>query len=365
MKLLRLYSRRSDGKVQFWEKEVEGGKHRTHSGIEGGKIVTTKWTVCTAKNVGKRNESKPEEQAVLEALAEHKKKTDKGYKDSLDQIDDSGYFEPMLAKVWQEHKDEVKYPVFVQPKLDGLRLIASKDGLFSRNGKPYASIPHIAEALKPLFKKHPQAILDGEVYADKFAEDFNKICKLARQMKPTTNDLAESAKYIEYHVYDFPSWPGEFSKRLMGLKKVLGALNDKRIVPVETHVAGTEASVIQWFEKMVEDGYEGLIVRADAKYENKRTTALLKYKEFSDAEYEIVDVCEGLGNRSGGAGYIVCKKADGSTFRSNIKGTREFCAKMLKNKDDYIGKMGTIKYANLTPDGVPRFPYFMRLRGAE
>ncbi len=83
----------------------------------------------------------------------------------------------------------------------------------------------------------------------------------------------------------------------------------------------------------------------------------------------IVGVNEGVGNRSGGAGNVVCKKLDGTpfldgrlTFDSNIKGTREFCKEMLLKKDDYIGKVGTIKYFNLTPDGKPRFPYFMGLR---
>ena len=112
----------------------------------------------------------------------------------------------------------------------------------------------------------------------------------------------------------------------------------------------------------VENGYEGAMVRLDTKYEQKRTKNLLKYKEFKDGEYLILNVVEGVGNRSGGAGAIVCKNKDGSTFNSNIKGTREFCKEMLLKKDDYIGKTATIKYFNLTVDGVPRFPYFMGLR---
>lgn len=103
-----------------------------------------------------------------------------------------------------------------------------------------------------------------------------------------------------------------------------------------------------------------MIVRQDTLYENKRTKSLLKYKEFNDAEYRIVDVLEGVGNKSEMAGSIVC--TDGKvSFNSNIKGNREFCRQMLKGKKKYVGKMATIQYFNLTPDGIPRFPYFLRL----
>jgi DNA ligase-1 len=134
-------------------------------------------------------------------------------------------------------------------------------------------------------------------------------------------------------------------------------------------MATSEKDVVEAYEEFVTKGYEGAMVRVNAKYEQKRTKNLLKYKEFTDGEYTIVDVVEGVGNRSGGAGNIVCKKLDGTTFKdgrntfdSNIKGTRDFCKQMLLKKDDYIGKVGSIKYFNLTPDGKPRFPYFMGLR---
>lgn len=376
MKLPPLYSRRSDGKVQIWEKEVDGGKHRSHSGILNGEIVTSAWTVCAGKNVGRANETSPAQQALAEANSEWKKKKDKGYKEDINEIDTMSFFEPMLAKLWQDHKDDVlediknkKYP-WVQTKLDGLRLIANKDGLWTRNGKAYKSIPHIYEALKPLFDYNPKYIFDGEVYADRYATDFNKICSLAKKTKPTAEDLAESAKSIEYHIYDFPFWEDVFSERFKELKKVLKFADGNKILKlVRTHKVTSEEEIVSYFEEFIEAGYEGMMVRLDTKYENKRTKNLLKYKEFIDEEYLIVDVIEGEGNRSGVAGKIVCQRLDGKPFgdgkltcESSIKGNMEYCKEMLENKDQYIGKIGTIKYFNLTPAGKPRFPYFMRLR---
>lgn len=367
MKLPPLYSRRSDGKIQIWEKEIDGNKHRSLSGILNGEIVVSEWTLCTAKNISRANATTADEQALTEARSEWQKKIDKGYKQDINDIDKVTFFEPMLAKNWEDYKHEIAehYPLFIQPKLDGLRLIANKDGLWSRNGKEFKSIPHIYEALKPLFKYNPKYIFDGEVYADKFNQDFNKICSLAKKTKPTRDDLIESAKSIEYHIYDFPFWDDVFSKRHEELTKVLRFTSHPAIKKVATHEATCENDIVGHYEDFVEKGYEGAMVRLDTKYEQKRTKNLLKYKEFKDDEYLILDVIEGVGNRSGGAGAIVCKNKDGSTFHSNIKGSREFCKEMLLKKHEYIGKMGTIKYFNLTTDGVPRFPYFMRLREEE
>lgn len=364
MKFPPLYSRRSDGKIHIWEKEVDGNKHRTISGIADGKAVISEWTVCAGKNTGRANSTTAEQQSLMECKSEIQKKLDKGYKEDINDIDTALFFEPMLAKTWQDYKDEALKTgtLFLQPKLDGLRLVANKDGLWTRNGKEYKSIPHIYDALRPLFRYNPKYIFDGEVYADKFNQDFNKICSLAKKSKPTKDDLLEAAKSIEYHIYDFPFWNEKFSERHAELKKVLNFSSNPALKLVRTYEAKSEKDVVDFYEEFVEDGYEGAMVRLDTKYEQKRTKNLLKYKEFKDGEYLILDVVEGVGNRSGGAGAIVCKNKDGTTFNSNIKGTREFCKEMLLKKDEYIGKIGTIKYFNLTVDGVPRFPYFMGLR---
>jgi hypothetical protein len=87
----------------------------------------------------------------------------------------------------------------------------------------------------------------------------------------------------------------------------------------------------------------------------------LKHKSFIDEEYTIKDICEGDGNRTGTAGYMVFETADGKPFKSNVKGTWDETAEMLKSKKELIGKQATIKYFNLTPDGIPRFPFVINI----
>jgi len=129
-----LFARTNTGAVQQWQVEVEGDKYRTKYGQVNGQIQTKKWTVCTPTNVGQSNQRNAQEQAEFEAQALWKKKKESGYFESVDQIDQQTFVEPMLAKNYEEYKDNLTFPVFSQPKLDGIRCIVSKDGMFTRNG---------------------------------------------------------------------------------------------------------------------------------------------------------------------------------------------------------------------------------------
>jgi len=356
MKLQTIYKKTKTGATQEWTIEVEGNKYRSHSGQTGGAITTNEWTVCFGKNVGRANSTTDAEQAMAEAVAKRTKKLESGYFEDVNNINEQQYFEPMLAAKWEDYKDKIQYPIYSQPKLDGIRCIVTKDGMFSRNGKPIVSAPHIRKALDKLFKHEPHLILDGELYADKFANDFNKIVSLVKRTKPTAEDLMDSERQIEYHVYDVPSVDETFTGRWRELDEL--ALDFPNCVKkVETHIITEEFYITDWYENYIERGYEGQMLRLDSKYENKRSKSLLKHKTFVDEEYTILDICEGEGNRTGTAGYMVFETAEGKPFKSNVKGTWDETAEMLKSKKKLIGKQATIKYFNLTPDGIPRFPF--------
>jgi len=143
MKLPMLFARTNTGAVQTWIIEVEGNKYRTHYGQIDGAIQITEWTLCAGKNTGKKNATSAEDQAVKEAKSTWKKKKESGYFENINDIDGIGFTEPMLAKSYDDYKDELKYPVYSQPKLDGIRCVVKKDGMWSRNGKPIVSAPHI------------------------------------------------------------------------------------------------------------------------------------------------------------------------------------------------------------------------------
>jgi DNA ligase-1 len=152
--------------------------------------------------MGKKNGTSPAYQAQCEAQAMWDKRIELGSFENIKDVNNKTYFKPMLAHKLEDYIDDIVYPVLSQPKLDGVRCIDKEDGQFSRTGKPLVSAPHIHEALKPLFEANPDLILDGELYCDKLANDFNKIISLVRKSKPTQADLDESRDIIQYHVLD-------------------------------------------------------------------------------------------------------------------------------------------------------------------
>ena len=359
MLLETIYKKTKTGKTQEWTVEVEGCKYRTIAGQSDGKKQTSEWTICYSKNEGKVNATTAEEQALKEAQALRKKKLEKDYHEDVGNISIKRHFEPMLAERWEDRKDEIGYPIYSQPKLDGIRCILKSDGMWTRAGKPIISAPHIFNVLKPLLEKDPTLIFDGELYADKFSNDFNKIVSLVKKTKPDADDLAESAKSIQYHVYDLPSNSGKFDARFTQLLQLMQTPVEG-IVVVKTKILYNEWNVEQIYEEYVEAGYEGQMLRVNAKYENKRSKSLLKHKSFIDEEFTILEINEGEGNRTGTAGHMVFER-NGNRFKSNIKCTYEQGVDIWQNRGKLIGKSATVKYFNLTPAGIPRFPYVIKI----
>ena len=363
-----LYSRTENGSIQQWQIVVDLDSFYTIEGIVGGKLTTSLPTICKPKNVGKVNETTGHDQANKEALAKIKKKKEQGYFENIEDIDNETFFQPMLAKKYEDEFHDNLFPVYAQPKLDGCRSIVTKKGMFSRTGKEFYSAPHIRKQLDWFFEKYPEAILDGELYCHKLNDNFNKIISLVKKSKPTEQDLKDSEEIIEYWIYDIPYEKKSYGARYMELKdKLFNHLPDNsKIKMVETDWIEDQEELDEHYGRLIEDGYEGQIIRIDGPYENKRTKNLLKRKEFQDSEYTILDIIEGEGSRTGTAGYMMFETETGIEFKSNIKGTFEYLSELIKNKESYIGKQATIKYFNLTPDKlVPRFPYVVAIRNYE
>jgi len=358
MKFNTLYKRAVNGKINEWTVEVEGSCFRTISGYTDGIKTTSEWTCCEAKNVGKKNATTPEQQAKAEAEAMWVKRIELGSFDNIRDIDKPVYFKPMLAQDYHDYKDKITFPVYSQPKLDGIRCIVRADGMWSRNGKPIISAPHIFEALKYIFETNPDLVFDGELYADKFANDFNAICSLVKKTKPTASDLKASAEQIQYHIYDIPSVGADFVSRNAYLNLIS---LPNCCVKVETTQINNETELMSWYNEYMAMGYEGQMVRLDKPYENKRSKSLLKHKSFIDEEYTILDIEERNGNKTGMIGAFIFESKTGHRFNASPKFNWDECKAMWQNRTQLIGKSATVKYFNLTPDGVPRFPYVIKI----
>ena len=154
--MITLFKRNTNGSINQWQIIVTDNGYYTKEGIVNGEITQSKTTFVKGKNIGRSNETSDSEQAIKEAESKYKNKIEKGYTKNITKIDTSKkFFSPMLAHKYLDYKDNISFPVLVEPKIDGARMIIQKDGLFTRNGKKYVSCPHIEELFEPFFKKHP------------------------------------------------------------------------------------------------------------------------------------------------------------------------------------------------------------------
>jgi DNA ligase-1 len=347
-----LYSRTAKGAVNTWKVWTEGSTVVCEWGQVGGKLQISRFE-CTEKNIGRANETSAEEQAVLEAAAKHTAQLRKKYVETLDKATEETKISPMLAKLWEDHKNKVVYGAYIQPKLDGLRALALlKDGkvvLQSRGNKTY-SLPHIERELATILQ--PGMVLDGELYLH--GTSLQTINSWVRGKKP------EAVK-IQYHLYDMVT-DDDFSVRTKKLEEVIepnlmSGVPNPGLVLVDTHEVKSEEHVRQLQEHFIAKGYEGAIVRtATGKYRyGYRSPDLLKLKNWLDSEFRIIGFQVGKGKFQN-VPTFKCATADGQSFDVTPKGTEEERLQMLKKAEQSIGQLLTVRYFMLSPSGIPLYP---------
>lgn len=262
---------------------------------------------------------------------------------------------PMLAKNFMSHERAVKYPCFVQPKLDGIRCITDGVNFWSRNGKLFHrwNMHHLRQSRLPF-------LVDGELIireGGKF-EDLASIVK--RNKHPDCEDL-------ELNVFDVMT-DGHFSERLRSMEKMFRRLDARGSGEPWRRVKTTW---IRTFEELKARhgrhllyGYEGTMVRnANGLYVSGRTIDLLKYKPLMTKEFKIARVKEARGKDKGTPIYICISK--GGEFAARPMGTLKQRREMWRRRDHDIGKKLTVEFQNLTKYGKPRFPRAKVLRDYE
>jgi DNA ligase-1 len=366
--LTTLYKLTSTGATQEWTIFSEGGSFWTVSGQTDGKKVTSAKTSCAGKNVGRKNATTPNEQALREAQARWQKKKDEGYVENINDIDVvDDRVDPMLAKNYEDYRTEIEFPVYSQPKLDGLRCIVTRQGAFSRKWKPFTTLQHIRDALQPIFDKYPMVqAFDGEMYSHELKDNFEEIVSIVKQPKATAEDIEKCKQMVQYHIYDYvPSNDLAdliFKTRDLDLS-VMIPKDSEYLKLVKTKMIWNREELNEEYQWYMVDGYEGQMIRADAPYQQKRTKYLLKRKDFVDEEFLIVGYKEGKGNREGCITLRLSTK-DGKEFDSVPVGGVEYLQHLWEKRILLPGLYATVKYQNLSTDGIPRFNNTIKFRNA-
>jgi len=284
---------------------------------------------------------------------------------------------PMLAYPVSDKPVNYNKPVFIQPKLDGVRCVIQAEPwvtneasgydvvAYSRTGKEWKNIDHILFNLKPWFALNPNVILDGELYNHDLKDDFEKIISLVRKQKPTDLDALESADMVQFHCYDIIDETKTFEERNTFIEQAVPRNHCIKHVPTNLVFRDDDAKV--YHRRNLNNGYEGSILRTNDTYACKRSHNLRKFKDFSDAEATIVGYLDGKGKRTGTLGKFIMQDDEGVEFGCPPgKGYSYKDLKiMLDNIGDYIGQRATFTFFEKTKAGSYRHPLFKCIRNYE
>jgi ATP-dependent DNA ligase len=275
---------------------------------------------------------------------------------------------PMLAYPVSDKPIEYN-KVSMQPKLDGVRCLIQLENnvitAYSRTGKKWKNIAHILMDLVPFFDKHPNVILDGELYNHDLKDNFEKIISLVRKTKPTYEDRLESSEMTQFHCYDIVDETLTFEERNYFIQKHVEL--SYCVKHVTTMAVGDDKLAKMIHKQNLDNGYEGSILRTNDVYKCGRSWSLRKFKDFSDAEATIIGYVDGKGKREGTLGKFLMRDDDGIEFGCppgkgyNYKDMKD----MLDNIHDYIGQRATFTFFERTKANSYRHPLFKCIRNYE
>jgi DNA ligase-1 len=378
-----LYGEAVNSKIKLWDISVFTINHIptiiTKHGYIHGKIQTNIKPVDIGKNIGKSNYINPLQNAINIANFIWVKKKESGYvvwghpAAPADELAEPEYDNKnknhnpsnmdvpsvMLAHDFNKKENHIKFPCFVQRKFDGTRCVSIPNvGLFSRNKKKYPHLDHITQEINLL---PDNIILDGELYSESIS--FQEIVGIVKRQSLLKDDI-QKQMHIKLFVYDIIN-DQPYHKRYQSLIELFQKYKFKHLVLVHSDTCASKEEMIEKHALYVEQGYEGIMLRnKNGLYKGTRTNDLQKYKKFMDDEYKVVGFEEGSGLEKG-AVIWVCENKYKVPFRVRPRGTRESRQEQFVNGAKYIGKMLTVRFQELTNDGLPRFPVGIAFRDYE
>jgi len=259
-----------------------------------------------------------------------------------------------------EEKRLMKWSSFLcQPKLDGdrCRAVPTSNGykLLTSEENEVTSCWHLLEQLNEI-PPELRMELDGELYNHNLPH--NELHGIVSRHHPSA--LSTS---VEYHVFDLIIENCRQSDRLIKILDILPFFGHD-IKFVETYLIDTLSDVMKFFNKFIEKGFEGIIVRnSEGYYKRKRSTDIMKFKPTKSDWYEVIgwkEEADKNGNGKNSLGSLLCRGDDGTIFSVGSGLTREQRISWWKDQDSLIGKMVKVQYQRQNK-GTPIFPVFLEL----
>ncbi len=351
-----LYKPTKTGATQQWSVEVQGDTFICTYGQLNGKM-TSQSTKCEPKNVGRANETTPEQQAQLEADALVTKKLKSGY--SYEISDTPSVQLPQKVKAYQDQLKNVKFPCISTPKLNGVNATywLLPDGslkLTSRGGETYPAIPHLEYYIIKLMKHLGTTALNGELYIH--GEHLQDIQSAVKKPK-------ELSKQLEFNIFEFPLITNSYCVKNKIMNDVLEELSNffedeanKVYLLTGVEVYSHEDIETHYNQCMVANLEGTVIYNANAVYTfNVRSSDVFKYKKVQSKEFLIASFEL---DKNGLPVFIM--NVEDKFFKAKPKGTQAYWSSI--NPHTFVNKWATIEFETYSKDGIPLKPIFVSIR---
>lgn len=249
----------------------------------------------------------------------------------------------LLAEVYAANVDVTQY--WVSEKFDGVRAQWDGRALRFRGG---GTVPAPAW----FTANFPALPLDGELWIARGR--FDALSGTVRRIEPVDAEWRQ----VHYLVFELPGAAGDFSARVRQMRTIVAQAGVPWLKAVEQTRVADRDELMKRLDAVVRASGEGLMLhRADAPYLTGRNDALLKLKPWQDAEAVVVGHLPGNGKYRGLTGALQMETPDGKRFRIGSGLTDA-----LRRQPPPIGTRITYRYQQLTKNGVPRFPRYLRVR---
>ena len=374
LELPTLYNIDKLDRLSKWNIFVIDNKVESASQIDDGVVKRFKPVECKGKNIGRKNATTDQEQAIFECYSKWLKKQDQGYTKNVPlKGEKKETLLPMLANKYEDRGLKyLKIPFAVSRKLDGVRMVTKRENdsikCLTRGGKTLVFLNDIKSEILETMKNlnWDNVLFDGELYSHDLP--FNIISGITRQEK-TKSPHEHHLQYWIFDIMDNKVSYKERMNRLQIFKDRYSKLFPKGHLRFEFYTVVTKHEEIKDIhDQYVSEGYEGLMTRnLDSTYLFKnRSNDLLKYKSFEDSEFTIVGFKLGKGTEQD-AIIFTCVH-EGQHFDVRPRGSIEKRVNMGKNGNTFIGKKLTVRYqldSRNLEETLPRFPVGIVIRDYE
>ena len=291
-------------------------------------------------------------------------------------------FECMLADDSKKHEKKMTGQVYVEPKLDGVRVITICDvdkdevRMYSRNGKELNNFPKILEQFDSMLDQMSESmVFDGEVMSDDFQTLMREIHR--KGGAKTDNAVLNVFDCLPLEAFKEGGYAGSLTVRKGMLEDYEFGPNISKVEFVRMNLDEDDGQKMfaDYNKLCIDKGFEGIMVKPmGGVYECKRSSLWLKVKPFIEVSLKVIDTEEGTGRNAGKLGALIVEGTDMDKFiKTNVGSglTDSDRETFWKAKDKLIGQIVEVRADAITQNQDTtnewslRFPRFLRFRGFE